>query len=156
MLSRASEPAGSNRRTSRTLRGATSAGRKRGLLVTDDCFLATGATVFNGARLGRGCQVRINGLVHLRTVLPPGTLVPIGWIAVGDPPLIAPPERHEDIWPVQRNLDFPGYVWGLPQPDPDAEGVPGAQMPEITRRFGRLLAQHHTDHVLDEPTATNS
>ena len=62
--------------------------------MADNCFLATGATVFNGARLGRGCQLRINALVHLRTVLPPGTLVPIGWIAVGDPPLIAPRERH--------------------------------------------------------------
>ena len=70
--------------------------------------------VFNGARLGRGCQLRINALVRLRTVLPPGTLVPIGWIAVGDPPLIAPRERHEDIWAVQRELNFPGYVWGLP------------------------------------------
>jgi len=62
--------------------------------------------VFNGARLGRGCQLRINALVRLRTVLPPGTLVP----------LIAPRERHEDIWAVQRELNFPGYVWGLPRP----------------------------------------
>src|SRR5664280_1158330 len=38
------------------------------------------------------------------------------WIAVGDPPLIAPRERHEDIWAVQRELNFPGYVWGLPRP----------------------------------------
>src|SRR5664279_2008430 len=62
--------------------------------------------VFNGARLGRGCQLRINALVRLRTVLPPGTLVP----------LIAPRERHEDIWAVQRELNFPGYVLGLPRP----------------------------------------
>ena len=118
--------------------------------IEDNCFLATGATVFNGARLGRGCQVRINGLVHLRTVLPPGTLVPIGWVAVGDPPLIAPPERHEDIWAVQRELDFPGYVWGLPRPDEHAAGVPGGQMPEITERFGRLLARHVHDQVLQD------
>lgn len=56
--------------------------------------------------------------MHLRTVLPPGTLVPIGWVAVGDPLLIAPPERHEEIWAVQRELDFPGYIWGLPRPIP--------------------------------------
>lgn len=120
--------------------------------IDDDCFLATGATVFNGARLGRGCQVRINGLVHLRTVLPPGTLVPIGWVAVGDPPLIAPPDRHDDIWAVQRELDFPGYVWGLPRPEAGGAGVPGGQMPEITERFGRLLGRHAHDKVLaDEP-----
>jgi len=127
-----------------------------GAEVADDCFLATGATVFNGARLGRGCQLRINALVHLRTVLPPGTLVPIGWVAVGDPPLIAPPERHEDIWAVQRELDFPGYVWGLPRRDAGSAGVPGDRMPEITRRFGRLLGRHGQDWVLDgtDPSAT--
>jgi carbonic anhydrase/acetyltransferase-like protein (isoleucine patch superfamily) len=69
-----------------------------GASVDDDCFLATGATVFNGARLGSGCEVRINGPVHLRTVLPPGTLVQIGWVAVGDPPVIAAPDRHKQIW----------------------------------------------------------
>jgi len=124
--------------------------------VDDECFLATGATVFNGALLGRGCEVRINGLVHLRTVLPPGTLVPIGWVAVGEPPLIAPPERHEDIWAVQRELDFPGYIWGLPRPGPTFGGAPGRQMPEITRRFGRLLGRHRQDRILDglEPTDT--
>ncbi len=124
--------------------------------VDDDCFLATGATVFNGARLGRGCEVRINGLVHLRTVLPPGTLVPIGWVAVGDPALIAAPERHEDIWGVQRELDFPGYVWGLPRPDPTSGEGPGDQMLETTRRFGRLLARHREDQVVDrhEPPDT--
>ena len=124
--------------------------------MADNCFLATGATVFNGARLGRGCQLRINALVHLRTVLPPGTLVPIGWVAVGDPPLIAPPERHEDIWAVQRELDFPGYVWGLPRLDAGSAGVPGDRMPEITSRFGRLLGRHGQDWVLDgtDPSAT--
>lgn len=120
--------------------------------IDDDCFLATGATVFNGARLGRGCQVRINGLVYLRTVLPAGTLVPIGWVAVGDPPLIAAPERHEEIWAVQRELDFPGYVWGLPRPEASPAGVPGGQMPDITARFGRLLGRHAHDEVLDAPT----
>jgi carbonic anhydrase/acetyltransferase-like protein (isoleucine patch superfamily) len=121
-----------------------------GATVADDCFLATGATVFNGARLGRGCQVRINGVVHLRTVLPAGTLVPIGWVAVGDPPLIAPPDQHDEIWAVQRELDFPGYVWGLPRLAPDSAGVPGEQMPEIARRFGRLLGGHQDDRVLDD------
>jgi carbonic anhydrase/acetyltransferase-like protein (isoleucine patch superfamily)/enamine deaminase RidA (YjgF/YER057c/UK114 family) len=127
-----------------------------GASVDDDCFLATGVTVFNGARLGRGCEVRINATVHLRTVLPPGALVPIGWVAVGDPALIAPPERHQDIWAVQRELDFPGYVWGLPRPDPAAQGVAGGQMTDITRRFGRLLARHAHDRPIGEHGTTQA
>src|SRR5699024_2884440 len=31
----------------------------------------------------------VKWLVHLRTELDPGTLVPVGWIAVGDSPVIA-------------------------------------------------------------------
>ena len=117
-----------------------------GTTVEDGCFLATGATVFNGAHLGAGCEVRINGVVHLRTVLPPGTLVPIGWVAVGDPALIAPSDRHDDIWRVQKPLDFPGYVFGLPR---ESEGDTENQMPELTRSFGRALGRHAGDRVVD-------
>src|SRR5664280_3516586 len=99
--------------------------------------------VFNGARLGRGCRLRINALVRLRTVLPPGTLVP----------LIAPRERHEDIWAVQRELNFPGYVWGLPRPAAGSAGVPGDQMPEITSRFaGSSAATPRTTRSSTAPT----
>jgi carbonic anhydrase/acetyltransferase-like protein (isoleucine patch superfamily) len=47
-----------------------------GCIVEDCAFLATGATVFNGARIGPRAEVRINGLVHLRTVLPADAVVP--------------------------------------------------------------------------------
>jgi carbonic anhydrase/acetyltransferase-like protein (isoleucine patch superfamily) len=60
-----------------------------GCVVEDDVFLATGATVFNGAIIGRGCEVRINGIVHIRTRLPEGTTVPIGWCR-GRPGLDSP------------------------------------------------------------------
>ena len=76
-------------------------------------FLATGCTVFNGARIGRGVEVRINGIVHLRTVLPPFATVPLGWIAVGDPAHILPPDRQDEIWAVQRELNFPAMSSGL-------------------------------------------
>ena len=42
-----------------------------GCRVGDNAFLATGATVFNGASIGAGAEVRVNGTVHLRTSLPP-------------------------------------------------------------------------------------
>jgi len=57
-----------------------------GCTVESEVFLATGATVFNGARIGRGAEVRVNAIVHLRTVLPAGATVPLGWIAVGARP----------------------------------------------------------------------
>jgi carbonic anhydrase/acetyltransferase-like protein (isoleucine patch superfamily) len=47
-----------------------------GCRVGDNAFLATGATVFNGASIGAGAEVRVNGTVHLRTSLPPDAVVP--------------------------------------------------------------------------------
>ena len=111
-----------------------------GCTVADDVFLATGVTVFNGARLGARSEVRINGTVHLRSVLPEDGLVPIGWVAVGDPARVLPPMDHEQIWAVQRELDFPGYVFGLPRARA-GETI----MPELTRRYARLLGRHEAD-----------
>ena len=62
-----------------------------GCTIEDDVFIATGVTVFNGVRIGRGAEVRINGIVHVKTVLPAGATVPLGWIAVGSPAEILPP-----------------------------------------------------------------
>jgi carbonic anhydrase/acetyltransferase-like protein (isoleucine patch superfamily) len=114
-----------------------------GCTVEDEVFLATGATVFNGARIGARSEVRINGVVHLRTRVPPGTTVPIGWIAVGDPAELFPPHEHERLWQVQRELDFPGYVFGLPRA---AEGE--SIMAELTRRYSRALGKHRDDRAV--------
>lgn len=111
-----------------------------GCRVEDEVFLATGTRVFNGARIGTRSEVRINGIVHLRTVLPADSMVPIGWVAVGDPVRILPPEDHEGIWAVQKPLDFPGYVFGLDRPA-DGESL----MPAIADRFGRSLGRHSDD-----------
>ena len=81
-----------------------------GAEIGDEVFVATGVRIFNGAQIGRGSEVRINAVVHLRTHLPEGSTVPIGWVAVGDPAQILPAERHDEIWAIQKDLDFPGYV----------------------------------------------
>lgn len=113
-----------------------------GAVIEDEVFLATGTRVFNGARIGRRSEVRINGVVHLRTTLGPETTVPIGWVAVGDPVQILPPERHDEIWAAQRELDFPGYVFGLDRETPDL-------MVQLTERYGRSLARHADDRRVD-------
>jgi hypothetical protein len=50
--------------------------------------------------IGRQSEVRINAIVHLRTRLPKGSMMPLNWIAVGDPAVILPPEDHEKIWAI--------------------------------------------------------
>ena len=108
-----------------------------GCRIEDEVFIATGAAIFHGARLGKGSEVRVNAVVHLRTRLAPATTVPIGWVAVGDPDSILPPDQHERIWEIQKPLNFPLTVYGLAREEAD--------MVKITRRLAANLASHRED-----------
>ena len=115
-----------------------------GCTVGENAFLATGSTVFNGAVIGEGSEVRVNGVVHLRTVLAKDSLVPINWVAVGDPAEILPPHEHERIWAIQEPLDFPRAVFGVER------GPAETMMPEVTRRYARSLRRHSADRPIRE------
>jgi carbonic anhydrase/acetyltransferase-like protein (isoleucine patch superfamily) len=111
-----------------------------GASLDQEVFLATGSSVFPGARIGRGAEVRVNGVVHVNTVLAPEATVPIAWIAVGDPAELFAPDRHEEIWALQEQLDFPGTAFGL---DRDQ-----ATMERITERYADLFGRHRADRLL--------
>lgn len=113
-----------------------------GAVLEDQVFVATGAAVFHGAHIGQGAEVRVRATVHLRTRLDPGATVPIGWVAVGDPARILPPDRHDDIWAVQAPLDFPSWVYGVDRGTPDV-------MVQITQRLSATLGAHAEDIALD-------
>jgi carbonic anhydrase/acetyltransferase-like protein (isoleucine patch superfamily) len=113
-----------------------------GCTLEDCVFIATAVSVFHGARLGYGAEVRVGAVVHLRTNLPAHASVPIGWVAVGDPAQILPPDEHERIWAVQKPLDFPRFVYGVERAP---EGK--SNMEEITRRLSEVLGSHKDDLV---------
>jgi gamma-carbonic anhydrase len=96
-----------------------------GATISDEVFVATGASVFAGAVAGTRCELRINSVLHVNSVLPPDTVLPINWVAVGDPAELFPPDRHDEIWAVQQGLDFPGTMYGVGR---------DASMREIMRR----------------------
>jgi carbonic anhydrase/acetyltransferase-like protein (isoleucine patch superfamily) len=108
-----------------------------GCTVEAEVFIATGAAVFHAARLGKGSEVRVNGVVHVRSHLGTGETVPIGWVAVGDPAVVLPPNAHDRIWEIQEALDFPLTVYGLRRPD--------ATLERITRRLSEALGAHSSD-----------
>jgi carbonic anhydrase/acetyltransferase-like protein (isoleucine patch superfamily) len=115
-----------------------------GCTIEDEVFLATGSTVFNGALIGTRAEVRINGVVHLKTRVPPDATVPIGWVAVGDPAAILPPKDHDGIWSIQKTLNFPREVFGIERP---AKGE--SKMPEVAERYTRALGRHKDDVIID-------
>jgi carbonic anhydrase/acetyltransferase-like protein (isoleucine patch superfamily) len=110
-----------------------------GAVVGAGCFLATGAALFPGASLGAGCEVRVHGVVHVNTVLAEGTTVPIGWVAAGDPAQLFSPDRHDELWEVQRPLDFPGTVYGVER---------GTDATTLMRKQSEWFGAHRDDRVL--------
>jgi gamma-carbonic anhydrase len=96
-----------------------------GTTIEDEVFVATGVSMFPGSVAGQGSELRINSVVHVNSRLAPATVVPIGWIAAGDPAALFSPDRHDELWAVQEPLDFPGTVYGVPR---------GTSMREIMRR----------------------
>jgi carbonic anhydrase/acetyltransferase-like protein (isoleucine patch superfamily) len=116
-----------------------------GCTVEDEVFIATGASVFHGARLGTKTEVRVHAVVHLRTELPAEAVVPIGWVAVGKPALLLPPEKHEEIWAVQEPLDFPGFVYGFSR---ESEDETIDLMKKITKKRSEELGRHRDDRVI--------
>ena len=109
-----------------------------GAKIDEEVFIATGAAVFHGAYIGAGSEIRINGTVHLLTYLGPGSTVPIGWIAVGNPAEILPPDQHEKIWAIQKALDFPGFVYGV---DRNSSAV----TKRITTHLSDVLSVHRAE-----------
>ena len=111
-----------------------------GSIVEDEVFIATGASLFPGSRIGAGAEVRINGVVQVNTVLEPGDVVPIGWVAVGSPASILSPDRHDEIWAIQRELDFGGTVYGVGRE---------VSMRELMRGQSEYYGSHADDQILD-------
>jgi carbonic anhydrase/acetyltransferase-like protein (isoleucine patch superfamily) len=106
----------------------------------NNVFVATGSSIFNGAKVGERSAIRINGIVHIKTILPPDSIVPIGWVALGNPVRILPPTDHDQISLMLTSLNFPQTVFGL-----DRKPLGETNMPEITRRYTSSLRRHVRD-----------
>jgi gamma-carbonic anhydrase len=111
-----------------------------GATVEDEVFIATGASLFPGSVAASGSELRINSVLHVNSKLPPGTTVPIGWIAAGDPAQLFSPDQHEALWQVQVELDFPGTVYGVPR---------GTPLRTIMARQAEFYGAHRDDQIID-------
>lgn len=114
-----------------------------GCQIEENVFIATGASVFHGSKLCKNSEVRINGIVHLLTVVAENETVPIGWVAVGNPAKILPPDKHEEIWKIQKRLNFPLTVYGVAR-NPAGTTI----MPQIMEEMVNLLESHKQDEIV--------
>ncbi|WP_327327671.1 gamma carbonic anhydrase family protein [Streptomyces sp. NBC_01210] len=110
-----------------------------GATVEDEVFVATGASAFPGAVAGTRSELRLNSVLHVNSRLAPDTVLPIGWIAAGDPARLFSPDQHDELWEVQRGLDFPGTVYGVAR---------GTSMRALMARQADFYAAHRDDRTL--------
>jgi carbonic anhydrase/acetyltransferase-like protein (isoleucine patch superfamily) len=113
-----------------------------GAVLEHDVFVATGASIFPGARVGAGSEVRVNSVVQVNSVLPAQSVVPIGWIAAGDPARLFAPQAHDELWPVQMGLDFPGTVFGIAREE--------LTMAKVSAHYSELFGRHSADRLLEQ------
>lgn len=119
-----------------------------GATVGEAAFVATGVAIFPGAIMGRGAEARVDAVVHVNTRVADEQVVPIGWVAVGNPAQLFPPADHESTWQVQQDLDFPGTLWGLSRSD--GEDRSSAQTQQAASEIYReLFGRHADDQVIE-------
>lgn len=111
-----------------------------GCRIGQSAFVATGASIFPGARLGDRAALRIGAVLHVNSTLAENEIVPIGWVAVGDPAQSFPPERHEEIWAIQKELGFVETVMGAP---------PGTPLHEAMADYADRFAAHRDDRIIE-------
>lgn len=115
-----------------------------GCTIEDHVFLATGVSIFHGAVIKKGSEIRVNGVVHLKTVFPENEVLPIGWIAVGNPIQMFSPDRHKEIWEIQKQLNFPDWVYDIP-----LRGESSELNKQICEIMSDRLRNHSSDRILD-------
>jgi carbonic anhydrase/acetyltransferase-like protein (isoleucine patch superfamily) len=79
------------------------------------CYLAAGATVLQGARLGAGAVVAVRALAHAGAVLAAEMFLPPMTIAVGDPARILTTDRVDDVTEAIKGVNFAAVAFGVEQ-----------------------------------------
>ena len=117
-----------------------------GCTIGAGTFIATGAMVFNGARLGASCVVALGGKVHVETDLPDNTFVPIGFIAIGRPGTVYSPEKASMVHEELNRIGFLHHIFGV-----DPVGRPRSEvMNDVMTLYSRALGAHREDRIVRE------
>ncbi len=121
--------------------------------VHPSAYVAPSATLCGEISIGPGCRVMHGAAIiaeggkitigdQLKSYLEPGAVVPIGWIAVGNPAKLFSPDKHEEIWEIQKPLNFPLTVYGFDRSQ--------ASMKKIAQRLSGKLGSHIEDCIITE------
>lgn len=104
-------------------------------------FIATNATILNGAIIGRNASVSIGAVVHIQTRIPDETVVPLKYIVIGDPCKLYAPNQADEVIDELMRRNFREYAFSLKDHEILAE------------HYGQMLGQHLSDVICSEETS---
>jgi carbonic anhydrase/acetyltransferase-like protein (isoleucine patch superfamily) len=115
-----------------------------GCTVEPACYVATEATILQGAMLGTGAVVAVGALVHANTVVPSEFFVPPNTVAVGDPLRVYAP-GDEQLPGAIRSAGFARTAFGVQTAWEDRV----SRYREIAEVRAQEFGNHRRDEVLD-------
>jgi carbonic anhydrase/acetyltransferase-like protein (isoleucine patch superfamily) len=83
-----------------------------GCTVEPCSYIATGATVLQGATIHSGAAIAVGAFVHVNTVVPGGFFVPPNTVAIGDPVKLYSPDEKEALADAIKSVGFAKIAFG--------------------------------------------
>jgi carbonic anhydrase/acetyltransferase-like protein (isoleucine patch superfamily) len=84
-----------------------------GCKVEDKVYIATGATVLQGATIHSGAVITVGALVHSNAVIPEGFFVPPYTVAIGNPVKLFSPNEREAMGLAIKEIGFAKTAFGI-------------------------------------------
>jgi carbonic anhydrase/acetyltransferase-like protein (isoleucine patch superfamily) len=102
-----------------------------GATIHDCCFIATNGTIFHGSQLASGTVLAVNGIIHVGTICPKDTYIPISHIAFGNPAKIYSPGQIIEFHAELKKTGFVKYVYDI-----DTSGLSNSEIyKQLTEKF---------------------
>ena len=117
-----------------------------GATIKNSSFIATGASVFNGAILESESTVAINGIVHINAHCAESSYIPMGFIAIGSPAKIYSPHEAPAVHQQLRQIGFTKTVFGF---DSKKDKSRSDTMVKLCERYIKKLKNHKNDRIVE-------
>ena len=115
-----------------------------GCSVASHAYIATGATVLQGAEIGKAAVVAVGALVHAKTKIPPGFFLAPNTIAIGDPVNVYGPGDKIEVVDAIRSLAFTKVAFGVDPRSKDRVST----MTRVTEIRSKEFESHIDDTIL--------
>jgi carbonic anhydrase/acetyltransferase-like protein (isoleucine patch superfamily) len=115
-----------------------------GCKVESYSYIATGATILQGAKIHTGAIVAVGAFVHAKAAIPSEFFVPPNTIAIGDPVRIFSPDEKETLIDAIRSIGFTKIAFDVEPQVHDRLSV----MKKAAEVRSKEFESHFSDEIL--------